>query len=142
MSLNYAVEIPHDKNVEPLQGYPSPIKAKATWATTQLASSVITLTDNTTVLEVSAGGGQGVYLRWVRSTETAAGAPFASVISSGLGLANFDHVVTAGQTRRFVVPPDTGPVNSVVGINKQAGLINRVAWITPAPVSSILATEF
>lgn len=143
MSLNYAVGIPHDKNSEPLHGSPSPIKAKKTWSTTQLASSVITLTDDTTVLEVTAGGGQGVYIRWVPVGETAGVTTAASVISSGLGVANFDHAVGAGMTRRFVVPIETvGVHNSVVGINVEAGLYKRVAWITPSPVSSVLATEF
>lgn len=142
MAQNVAVSQPHDRQNEPLVGYPAALKAKVTWATTALASSVITLNDNTTVLEVAAGQGQGVYLRWIPSTETAAVSPAASVISSGLGIANFDHVVTANTVRRFVVPQETIGNTSIVGINKQAGLFNRVAWITPSPVSSVLATEF
>lgn len=143
MGQNYAVPQAHDKNNEPLFNSPSPIVAKKSWGTTQLASSVITLSEDTTVLEVSALGGQGVLMRWVKSTETAATGQAASVISSGLGVANFDHAVPAGATRRFVVPIElqTTP-SSVQGVNKLNGLYSRVAWITPSPVSSIIATEF
>lgn len=145
MSSNYAVGVPIGNNSSDMQGYPAPLQAKASWGTTQLASSVINLTDRTTVLEVSAGGGQGIALRWVKTTETAGVSPAASVISSGIGVANFDHFVPSGQTRRFVVPVDPSIVvntGSVMGSNGQNGLFKRVAWITPAPVSSILATEF
>lgn len=144
---NYAAPMAHDKNVEPMHNMPSPLPAKVTWAipTAAATSSVINLGDSTTLLEITAGGGTGVAFKWVKNSETAATGTAASVISSGLGVANFDHYVAPNATRRFVVPVDTSIVvqpASVMGANGQNGLYKRVAWITPLPVSSILATEY
>src|SRR3990167_1476730 len=136
---NYASKIPIDKGGVPVDGLPAPLTAKAIYKATAVASSVITLTDNTTVLEVGAkvGGTNsgGIVIKWIRTTDTV-----ASVISSTIvapsSVANFDHLIPSGQIRRFVVPKETGGVNSVVGINIQEGLYNRVAWISATNVSA------
>lgn len=90
------------------------------------ASSVITVTDNTTVLEISAGGSP-VALRWVPRTETAGVSPFGSVITATGATANFDAVVQANATRVFPIPQEISGTSSIVGLNIQAGLYNRVA---------------
>lgn len=134
--INPYINIPADKANNPLQGYPAPFVAKARYgSSTTVASSVITLTDNTSVVEVTAGTGP-VALRWVGAADTQ-----ASVIAVG-GTANFDHVISAGDTRRFAVPIETYGVNSIVGINKQAGLYNRVAIVTAGSNSSVFTSEF
>lgn len=134
--MNYSPRLAQDKNNVPLQEYPAAIPAKARYVSTPVASSVITLTDNTTSLEVGAIGGGGVLLRWVPVTDTT-----ASVTT-----ANFDHFIPANSYRRFVVPIDTTDTpapNSVVGVNVQLGLYNRVAWINAtATSSSVYGTEY
>ena len=146
MSQNYAVPMPHDKNGEPLQTYPAAVKALAQYATEQVASSVVTLTDRTTVVEIAAVGGAGLMMRWVPSTETAGVAPFASVIASGLGVANWDHVIAPSTVRRFVVPIEKVPAQSVMGANGANGLYNRIAWIstisTATGRASVFGTEY
>ena len=147
MSQNYAVPQPHDKNGAELAGYPSPVKALARYATEAVASSVISLTDGTTVVEIAAVGGAGIMMRWVPSTETAATTPFASVIASGLGVANWDHVIAPLTVRRFVVPIEKVPnPQSVMGANGSNGLYNRIAWIstvgTVAGRASVFGTEY
>ena len=145
MSQQYAVKLPSDTTGTPMQDYPSAVKAKATWRQTVLASSVINLNDNTTVLEVGAFGGQGVVFRWVPSTEIASVVPAASVIASGLGVANFDHYVAQDQLRRFVVPIEVVPTSSSIsngGNNSRNGLYSRVAWAAANLSASILATEY
>lgn len=141
--MNYAPKIPLDKAGTPMDTLPAPIKAKATYAATTIVSSVISFTDNTTMIEVGAIGGGGIAIRWVPVTETAAVSPFGSVIASGAG-ANFDHIVPPGTYRRFVIPVETaGAPQSVVGDNKRLGLYQRVAWVnTTALSSSVLGTEF
>lgn len=138
MGQNWAVAQPHDKQNELLVGYPAAMPAKATYATISAlgVSSVITLTDNTTVIEVEASGGNGVAIKWFGATDTN-----PSVISSGLG-ANFDHVVPAGQIRRFVVPQSVQGITSIVGLNKQAGLYPRVAVTAAGAAASVLLMEF
>ncbi len=141
MTANYAPAQPQDKKNQVLVGYPPAKKALATYGATAAASSVVTLTDNTTEIEVEAVGGNGVAIRWIPATETAAVSPFASVIASGT-TANFDHIVPAGIVRRFVVPVETTGVTSIVGANKQNGLYNRVAWINVTGSASVFGTEF
>lgn len=136
--MAYAKGLPKDVNHNSLQEFPAPFKALASYNATTAVSSVITLTADTTVVEIGAAGGAGVVFRWVPSTDTA-----ASVIASGAGL-NFDHFVPADTTRRFVVPIEkTIPYPSIQGANAQNGLYSRVAWIgAAAPVSSVIANEF
>lgn len=141
MSQNYASAIPTDREGHDMDTYPSPFKANARYGTNNATtSSVITLNDNTTVIEVAAVG-QSVAIRWVPATETAAVSPFASVITTGAS-PNFDNTVGANGIRRFVVPVETTGVNSIVGIGVQAGTFRRVAVMSAAAVSSILVSEF
>lgn len=149
MSLNYAARLPIDASGLPMQEFPSPKVANVVWKVhTALASSVITLNEKTTVLEVGAGGG-AVLMRWVPATENASIAGYkASIVSSGLGVANFDHSIPAGTIRRFVVPIETLPTASVLATHAGPllanGLYQRVAWIASSAETnaSILATEF
>lgn len=122
---------------------PSPFKALATNGNVnQAASSVITLTDNTTMVEVAAMGAGGAVIRWVPATETAGVAPAASVIGLGTGQ-NFDHGVPASTVRRFVVPIENVVTQySVVGANVQNGLYKRLAVISAGGISSVLVTEY
>lgn len=141
MSLNYAKEVPRDKGGNTLHTYPSAFKANARYMSTNgSASSVISLNDNTTVVEVSAVGGPAA-IRWVPSTETAAVSPFASVIATAGTTANFDNIVNVGMTRRFVVPIETSGTSSIVGSGVQAGTYRRIAVISAGPISSIITTE-
>lgn len=133
---NYAPKLPQDIANMALQEYPAAIPAKARYVSTPVASSVVTLTDNTTSLEIGAIGGGGIFHRWVPSTDTA-----ASVTSS-----NFDHFTPAGTIRRFVVPIDTTDTpqpTSQVGVNVKLGLYSRVAWINATGTSSsVVGTEY
>lgn len=102
------------------------------------ASSVITLTPDTTVLEIAAIGASptGGVMRWVRTTDTQ-----ASVISAVGG--NFAHVIPNNQVRKFAVPIEgmyQAP-SSMVGANIQNGLYRRVA-IKSFGTASILVTEY
>jgi hypothetical protein len=98
------------------------------------ASSVITVNDNTTDLEVAAVGATG-FVKWISRTDTT-----ASVIASA-GTANFDVIIPAGTVRRLVIPRESMGTASVVGANVQNGLYNRVAYKT-AGIGSILATQY
>jgi len=140
---NYAKGLPIDKNNTPMQEYPAPYPALATYQRENaVASSVISLTPNTTSIEVGAFGGQGIVIRWVPVTETASVAPRASVVASGLG-ANFDHFIPQSQYRRFVVPKETMGQMAGGQVGSVNGLYQRVAWINAgATASSILASEF
>lgn len=141
MSINYATGLPRDEHGNGLQEYPSPVKALARYNTNNATvSSVITLTDDTTVIEVTAAGSD-VAIRWVPATETAAVTPFASVISQG-ATTNLDHVVPRNTYRRFVVPIESQGVSSIVGANVKNGLFKRVAVVSGATVSSLIALEY
>lgn len=142
---NSATPIPVDRSGSSLQEFPSPVLSQARVLTENaVASSVISLQPNTTVIEVSANAGNGAVIRWVPVTETAAAAGAkASVVASGLG-ANFDHHIPAGTLRRFVVPQETqgiGTGNHQIG--STMGLYQRVARINAGAVpSSVIVAEF
>lgn len=132
-------QLPKDAANGQMQEFPTPFKALVTrlreTAATSGVSSVITLDDNTTILEITAVGGPA-FIRWVPTTETAAVAPAGSVIVAA-GTANFDNSIAKDTVRRFAVPIEKFVAQySVVGLNKQYGLYNRVAIIGAASVAS------
>lgn len=138
MAVNYAPPRPRDKQGEVMVGYPAAKLAVARYSREVLVSSVVTLTDNTTTLEVVAVGGNGIALKWIATSDTQ-----ASVIGSG-ATANFDHIIPAGVRREFQVPIEGQGTSSVVGLNVQLGLYRRVAWgpASTGTTTSVFSAEF
>lgn len=135
MSQNYAREIPRDKSGNALQLSPSPYVAYEQYTSENASvSSVVTLTDSTTVLEVAAIGTAAV-LRFVPSTDTQ-----ASVISAA-GTANYDVIIPPNTVRKVVLPIERIGTSSIVGAGVQAGTYRRVAWKSTG-IGSIMATEY
>jgi hypothetical protein len=117
---------------------PAPIKALARYAgENATASSVLSLTHDTTAIEIAAVGGTAM-MRWVATSDTQ-----ASVVGIAGATANFDHIIPTGNVRRFVVPVESMPqtAGSVQGANRENGLFQRVA-IKSAGVASVLTTEY
>lgn len=134
--LNYANSLPRDESGEAMQEFPAPkLSVRRFVSENATTSSVITLSDQTSGLEIAAVGGTG-FIKWVATSDTE-----ASVISIAGGTANYDHVIPAGNVRRFVVPRETAAITSVAGVNISEGLYRRVAWKTGG-VGSILAAEY
>ncbi len=127
--------LPKDGSTNVMQEFPAPFKAIVTRGRDlATASSVITLNDNTSTIEVASTGGPA-FLRWVPTTDTG-----ASVISDSSGVINYDHVIASNTVRRFAVPIENMVrQSSIVGLNKQYGLYNRVAIIG---VASVASTEY
>lgn len=142
MATNYAPALAQTKNSESLQNYPAPIISKEQYTNENAtASSVISVTPDTTAIEVAAINGP-VAIRWVPTTETAAVSPFASVITIAGTTANYDHVIVTGEVRRFVIPREVrGSTGSVVGANALNGLYQRVAVKTMG-VASVMLSEY
>src|SRR3990167_6061043 len=135
--MNYAPNVPRDKSSDQIDGtFLSNASVLAMYGSeNSSASSVISLTHDTTALEVAATGGAAV-MRWVRVAETQ-----ASVVSAASG-ANFSHVIPSGEVRKFVVPIETNPqTGSVQGVNRELGLYRRVA-IKSIGIASVLVAEF
>lgn len=134
--INYAKALPRDRSGEPMQQYPSPNRALSVNSSeNNTVSSIITLTDNTTALEIAAVG-VGAAFRWVATSDTQ-----ASVVAIAGATANFDHIIPVTNVRRFVVPIESMPQTSIVGANKQNGLFNRIA-IRSLGIGSVLTTEY
>jgi len=133
---NYAPILPRDKGGEPLQGFPSPKLALARYGDENAStSSVITLTEDTTLIELAAVTTPAV-MRWVAASDTQ-----ASIISD-VTTGNYDHVIPISTVRSFVVPIESNVgVNSVMGANRANGLYQRVAFKSIG-VGSVLLTEF
>lgn len=140
----YANQIPLDKGRTPLQEFPAPIVAKARYdGENASASSVISLTHDTTSLEVAAVGGPAA-IKWIATSDTTSSVYTSSTIAGAAASSiNFDHVVGTGTVRRFVIPKETVnvPINSVVGVNRREGLYQRVA-IKSVGIASVLTIEF
>ena len=129
-------KIPVDEMRSPLQEFPTALEAIQSFGVSNTAaSSVVSLADNATNLEVTTGGNP-VAIRWVPTTDTQ-----ASVIAVG-GTANFDHVIAANATRKFAIPQEGPAVPSIVGAGVKEGLYRRVAWITAAANSSVYGTTY
>jgi hypothetical protein len=141
MAQNYAAGTPVGGNQVPLYGSPAPFKSvQEFYSPNAVASSVVTLSQNTTALEIAAGA-TPVIMRWVATSDTA-----ASVVA--VGSPNFDHVVPANTVRRFVVPIESGvnttfgaTTTSVQGQNREYGLYRRLAYKTEA-AASVYVAEF
>lgn len=129
-----------------MQEFPAPYLAKARYVNENgVASSVISVTPDTTSIEITANGGAAI-MRWVPISETAAVAPFASVIGVAGATANYDHVIPANTMRRFAIPIEglyMAP-SSMVGSNIENGLYRRFAIksATLLGLSSVLTSEF
>ena len=127
----YARELPQDKqnNV-----YPSP-PAYTSYQSQKgvpLASSVLTLTDKTTVLEVMAIGGQAgnaaILGKWGVASVTTA---------------NYDFMVPVGGVYPFVVPVSVMAAASIAGANVMNGLYPAVSFITATATSaSVFTVEY
>lgn len=131
-------------NHVPQYDSPPPFKAiKQYVSENATASSVITLTDNTTSIEIGTGGTQAV-MRWVLVADGTGAA--TSVIAVAGATANLDHTIPANTVRRFIVPieiqaPGFAPNASIVGARVENGLFARLAYKTQG-VASVLVTEY
>src|SRR5882724_9410493 len=123
MAANYARQLVLDKNGSPYQTGTPAASAISRYVTENgTASSVLTLTQDTTAIEVATGGTAAV-IRWVATSDTQ-----ASVVAIAGATANFDHEIPANAWRRFVVPVEQFvQQTSLVGANRLNGLYQRVA---------------
>src|SRR3990167_2246203 len=132
--------LPRDKGQQAMQEFPAATSVLAMYASeNSSASSVISVTHDTTIVEIAAVGNAAV-MRWVSSV-VAFGA--ATSVFSAAATANFNHVIPAATVRRFAIPierQDTNP-QSVQGANRLNGLYNRIA-IKSIGIGSVLLTEF
>lgn len=125
----YAKQLPVDRYNNPFTGASPAFPSNASQGGSPIASSVITLSDLTTVVEFTSVGGP-ILLKWGPG----------SVTSS-----NFDNVVGGGQTRILVVPQSVmANSNSVMGANGANGLYNSVSVKTTAAssIATIYTSEF
>lgn len=141
MAVNPYKNLPRDKFDGIMQEFPAPFLSKARYTNENgVASSVITVSQDTTSIEIAANGGAAI-MRWVPTTDTQ-----ASVVGIAGATANYDHVIPANTVRRFAIPIETqfSAPSSMVGANRQNGLYQRVAIKSAAllGLSSVLVSEF
>uniref|UniRef100_A0A6M3J6T3 Uncharacterized protein n=1 Tax=viral metagenome TaxID=1070528 RepID=A0A6M3J6T3_9ZZZZ len=100
-------------------------------------SSVITLTQDTTAIEMVATTVPAA-IRWIATTDTA-----GSVVGVPGATANWDHILPAGETAFLPVPIEANGTTygSVVGVNRERGLYRRIAYISLG-IGSVLTAEF
>jgi len=138
MARDYAAPSPVDRLGNPLQTLPANVPAINVTTSGTLLSSVITLDDNATRVEVAATGSGAVAIKW-----------FGSVVGNpSVTVANLDHVVPAQTVRLFVIPPSIrgqaasgsiiGGYGAINGLYKQI----EVLPIAPIGTSSIIVTQY
>ena len=135
--MNYVPDIPRDKGGTPLQEFAAPKLALARYADENAStSSVISVTHDTTMIELAAIGG-AAGMRWVTTAETE-----ASIVTGAAGTEDFDHMISADTIRRFAIPVEAEAHSpSVQGVNRERGLYQRFAIISVG-VSSVYSTEY
>jgi hypothetical protein len=139
-SQNYARGVPMGNNQIPFQGNGTPPAVKAIVSRVSenaVASSVITMSMNTTAIEIAATG-TAVLMRWVPVTST------DPSVFGNASVMNYDHVIPANTYRRFVVPIEVNNpqgYGSQVGANIENGLFRRFAWASPV-AASVYSTEY
>ena len=113
---------------------PAPFKAIARYADENgVVSSVVTLTQDTTAIEIAAQSAPAI-MRWIGTADTE-----ASVFANA-SIQSFDHVVPPNTVRRFVVPVESVvQTQSIQGANRANGLFRRVAYGTTTAASVFLA---
>lgn len=138
MANSYAPTTPVGKQNDIKVGYPpAQIGLAATNKENASTSSVLQFTHNTTEIEVTAVGGPAA-MKWATSIANNG----TSVIAAA-GTANFDHIIPASTTRRFVVPIQSAAnYASIMGVNRQEGLYQGVAFISAGAASSVLTIEY
>lgn len=140
----YAKSIPIDKDGTPIQVAVSPVTALAVnGAMNVAASSVITLTQDTTAIEVATQGVGGAYIKWISTADTS-GSVFGISSVGATFAANYDHQIPTATWRRFVVPIESNPAtgySSQMGANRLNGLYRRVA-IVSSGISSVMVSEY
>lgn len=155
MSVNYSKGKPVGNNGVPQFDSPPPVRAVARSGITNAASSsVVSLSADTTAIEVAVVGTGGAVMKWISSTDTN---PSVFSISSvgATNPPNYDHFIAPGRMRRFVVPvesfpsgafyygsPSTVAVTSQVGANTENGLYRRIALVTAGGIASVMVTEY
>ena len=129
-AVNYAKQIGKDRNDQPF--IPSHVPTStlgSVYRDNASASSVTSLTDNTSVVEVTAIT-TAAGIRWAVNQATS--------IITGAG-ANFDNIIPLNGTRTFIVPRRQQAVASISGINTQEGLFPAIATISIGNGSVMLA---
>lgn len=139
MSLQYASRLSIDSSAAPLQEFVVPhVAVSVIGSENATASSVITLTDATTTVEIGAFG-TGAVAKWITVGDTG-----ASVVSAGAGGGNYDVIIPPNYFRRLVVPIEVIPTPSTMsggGGNSRNGLYKRLAFKTTG-IGSILTVQY
>src|ERR1035437_4351699 len=128
----------HDKGGDVIANVPPPALARNTYTSeNNTVSSVMSFSHDTTAIEIAAIGGSASMM-WVTQGDTT-----ASIITIAGATSNFDHVIPSGTVRRFIIPQETAGLgsSSIVGINRQAGLYQRVA-IKSFGIGSVMTSEY
>lgn len=140
MAINPYPNVPISRGGTDLQLYATHASIKAVYSSENaIVSSVITLTADTTTLEIAAVGAPAV-MRFVRVGDGTGAA--TSVISAVAG-ANVDHVIPKDTVLKIAVPIEVvyQAPSSMVGANIQNGLYRRAA-IKSIGIASIMFSEF
>lgn len=130
--MNYAREVPLAKNEKQFDGAPPAFTSNQASSLAPSASSVIGLSDKTTLIELTCfaqSAGQGAILgRWGASSVTSTA---------------FDFVVPVGSQRQFVVPVSIAGIQSVAGANVANGLYSQIALKNAnSTIASVLLVEY
>lgn len=131
-------------NQIPFYDSPPAIKAIRTlMSENATASSIFGLSDNTTAIEITTQTTPAV-IRWFSNNDYQTSVGNRSVIAVA-GTANFDHIIPATTTRRFIVPIEIQknvPANaSFMGARVEHGLYTYIAWKTQG-AASVFLTEY
>src|SRR3990167_1128228 len=121
MATNYSPNLPRDLGGGLKQGYPPAMVAKAQKTSENaVLSSILLLGENTSELEMLAVG-QTTAIKWLSQATIDSSVAGTSVLTA-VATGNWDHILPAGEPRRFVVPVVSfADGASIQGIRKANG---------------------
>ncbi len=140
MSVNPYPQLPHSKGNDVMQNVVQTASVKGILHLEQgTISSVLNLTPDTTLIEISAVGGAAA-MRWV---SVADGNGTATSVITAIGTINIDHTIPTGTVRQFAVPIETTyqAPSSMVGANILNGLYRKVA-VRAITAGSVILTQY
>jgi hypothetical protein len=143
--MDYSYGKPTGGNGVPQFDAPPAVVALSQKGTTNAAlSSVLTLTENTTQIEVAVRGSGAAIIKWIATSDTV-GSVYGVTSVGATNAANFDHAISADTVRHFVIPIEAQTsqgYGSIQGANRENGLYRRVAYVAQGGISSVLVTEY
>ncbi len=133
-----------DNGVPHFDSPPAVIALVSGGITNAASSSVITLSQDATQVEVAVMGTGAAVIKWIATGDTVGSVYSISSVGATFP-ANFDNEIPRDTVRHFVIPIESQTsqgYSSMQGANRANGLYQRLAVVAAGGISSVLVTQY